>query len=106
MPKKPMPIWDKRMFELIDYVIANKVKGITGNPQFIKAIGIPTLATLDQVKNGKQSFRPKHFHTAAKYFDISMEWFFGFTSNMKRVNKETTVEELLLQALLKVRKKK
>lgn len=105
MPKKTMPIWDKRMLELKEHVIKHEIKGITGNPEFIKAVGISTLATLDQVKNMKQSFRHIHLLNASKLFDVSMEWFYGFTDKMKRVNKNESVEDLLQQALTKLKKK-
>ena len=101
--KKSMPIWDKRMIELMEFVCANKIKGITGKPQFIKAVGISQLATIDQVKNGKQGFRPKHFYAASKLFDVSMEWFFGFTKTMKRTSKESSLRDILQQALMMVK---
>lgn len=100
-----MPIYDKRMFELIDHVISNNIKGIKGNPDFIKKVGIPTLATLDQVRNLKQSFRLQHFLKAATLFEVSMDWFFGFTNKMKRTDKAQSVEDLLQQALSQVKKK-
>lgn len=104
--KKPMPIWDKRMLQLMDHVTTHKIKNISDNSDFIKVVGIPTLSTISQVKASQQSFRAEHLFNASKIFNVSMDWFFGFTDNMKRDNKKETVESLLQQALTKLKANK
>lgn len=94
-----MPIWDERMLFLIDHAISHKLKGVTSNIDFLKAVGISTMATVSQIKSGKQSFRLEHFYRAAKIFNIPMDWFFGFTDNMKRIEKDDTIDDLLIRAL-------
>lgn len=107
MPKKvKLAIWDKRMFELMDFVIKHNIHGIKNNLKFYKAVGIPNWSTVYQVQAGKQSFRHAHFYKASKLFNVSMEWFYGFADNMYRKDDKNETENLLLQALFRLQNKR
>lgn len=77
-----MPIWNKRMIELIDYAVFNKMAD--NQTDFLKLIGISSVKNMYQIKSGKQSFRHEHFMNACIKFGVSMDWFYGFTNVMKR----------------------
>lgn len=86
------------MFELKDMVLSGKLKGIDSDIKFIEALGIPAMATLNQVKTGKQSFRLINFKNACDLFGISMDWFFGYTDKMNRFQVDQSPLELLNEA--------
>lgn len=103
---KKLAIWNERMLTLMQYVIDNKIKGIEFKQDFLRRIKINSGATLKPIREGKQSFTLQNFHEAAKLFNVSMEWFFGFTDAMKRNSNSESVEELLQQALIQLKSKK
>lgn len=105
MPKK-LPIWDQRMLLLMDHCISHKIKGITSEGNFLKKVGINSISTLTQIRNGKQSFRHIHLLKAANLLDINMNWLYGFSDTMKRNVETGTVEDLLQQALAQLKNKK
>lgn len=102
MPTK-LPIWDRRMFELMDHCISNK--SIKTQGDFMKLLKISATSTIKQIRDGKQSFRHQHLSIAAKRFGVSMDWFYGFTDDMRRTGKETTAADLAQQLLTKLKSK-
>jgi len=98
MPAK-LPIWDIRMIELMDYVVFNKLKKVDTTEKFRAIIGINNSTTINQVKKGKQSFTHTQLHKAAKHFNISMDWFYGFTDTMYRINSKLTATGMIKEGL-------
>lgn len=98
-----LPIWDRRMLELMDHCIRNKsIK----QGSFMKLLGITATGTMKQIRDGRQSFRHQHFLIAAKKFNVSMDWFYGLSDTMKPTGKETTAIELAELLLAKLKTKK
>jgi len=79
---KTLPIWDRRMIELMDYCI--RTGAVKNRRQFLSKIGIFTGATIKQVQDGAQSFRHKHLQAAGKLYGVSLDWIFGFSDSMYR----------------------
>jgi len=104
MATKKLPIWDQRMLTLMDYLIADTKSGIELKQDFFKAIKSNHQSALARIKNGERSFTHDQIYEASKRFNVSMEWFYGFTDKMKRNNKNDSVEELLQQALTRLKK--
>src|SRR5438105_3384285 len=103
MPVKKIAIWNQRMLTLMDYCINNKIKGLEYKQDFLKMIKINAGSALKPIQEGRQSFTHENFKAACDQFGVSMDWFYGYSDKMKRVNKRETVEELLQQALIKLK---
>lgn len=78
--------------------------GSVTQKEFFSKIGF-NHANISQILSGKQSFRHEHFHKACKTYGISMDWFYGLSDEMKLNTTKVTLEDLLKQALLTIRKK-
>jgi len=92
---KQLPIWDDRVFEFIDYCISHKIQGIKNEQDFIDKIGINSISTLKQIREGKASFRLKHLQQIGHVFGVTMDHFFGFTDRLYRDNVNVTPVEML-----------
>lgn len=79
-----LPIWDQRMFELMDICLSDPSMGMADSMDFFKTLGVTGPSTISQVKSNKQSFRIKHFYNACKVYGVSMDWFMGFSGSMYR----------------------
>lgn len=99
MQQKKMPIWDQRVFEFMEYCKKHQVKGIRDDNDFIAAIGIKTLATLNQVKLLRASFRLHHLQAIGTTFGVSMDYLLGFTNNMMRQDVKKSGLDLLREGL-------
>lgn len=97
MPDK-LKIWDARMFLLMDNTVG-RVKGFDVKEDFIKVIDFPNVQNLKQIRDGKASFRMANFYAACKHFNITMDWFMGFTNDMYRVKAKTSGMQLLKAAV-------
>lgn len=99
-----LPIYDARMIQLMNYCIAQKK--VTNKREFCQSIGF-TPSNIYQVRpkrgsNDKtQSFRMEHFINACHKYGVSMDWFAGFTSDMKRKPSPNALQ-LLKQAVVAV----
>lgn len=93
-----LPIWDQRMFELMEICLADPLMGQAESMDFFKTIGITGAATISQIKNNKQSFRLKHFYNASKLYGVSMDWFMGFSGIIYRTDSKPSPLFLLKAA--------
>lgn len=98
MPTKQtiLSVWDARMLELMDYLIATK--DVKDKNDFLLQVGF-NINNLSQVRHGKQSFTQKHMQKAGKIWNINMNWFYGFDVSMKRVVAKKSSIELLKEAV-------
>ena len=103
MKKSNQQIWNIRMLQLMDHCVSTK-KAID-QTEFLKKIGFTTTNNLKQVLEGKQSFRLEHFMNASKKWDISMEWFFGFSHTMKRKISKISAVDLIEEGLRMIKAK-
>ena len=104
---KKIAIWNERMLILMEYCKSNCIRGVQTNQDFLKKIGDNSKgAVLKPIREGRQSFQHEHFQAAGKLFNVSMDWFFGFTDTMKRENSDESVPELLHQAIIKLKREK
>jgi len=94
-----LPIWDQRMFELIEITIADPGNKIKSEEEFLQLIGINAKSTGTQVKAGKQSFRIKHIQAACKIFGRSADWFLGLTDRTHRLDVQLNPLQQLKQAV-------
>jgi len=97
MAAKKIPVWDKRMLELMDWCIYKKLVG--SEKDFLLKIGFKHSNNKKQILDGKQSFQHEQFLKASNLYNVSMEWFYGYTNYMHRATKKPTAAELLKQAL-------
>lgn len=93
-----LKIWDARMFLLIDNTVG-RVPGFDLLEDFVEAIEFPSVSNLKQIRDGKSSFRLNHFMAACKRFNLSMDWFMGFTNEMHRKGTQPAAIELLEAAV-------
>ncbi|RFM30072.1 hypothetical protein [Deminuibacter soli] len=80
-----LSIWNQRMLELMEYVIARDRAG--SQQEFLEALGFGH-TNLRQIKIGKQSFRHEHCWSACHLYGVNMNWLYGFEKEMFR-NPET-----------------
>lgn len=66
---------NKRMLSLMQFVVANKINGITNKTNFLASIGFNNLSNLVQVENGKQSFTVEQLIAACELYNIDGNWF-------------------------------
>lgn len=79
---KPRFITDRRMFEIMDFCIANKIKGIETEKQWCKEIRYP-YTNLNAVKTGRVSFQPDHQMNAMNLIrNGNFNFLFGVENNM------------------------
>jgi len=95
---KKLPIWDQRMFELLQVQMDNPENDIEEEMDFFRPLGVNDPPTVSQVRAGKQSFRLKHFKAACDLYGVSMDWFFGYTDRMLRQDIKIDPLALLKQA--------
>ena len=89
MSTNPLPIFDKRMLELIDLLISNQT--IKSKQDFYNVIGIARQQG-NSIKNGIGSFKSEHILKACNEFNINPGWIFGYEINVFRlkIDKKTT----------------
>lgn len=96
-------ITDERMFNVADYVVKNKVKGIKSYSAFAASIDMHQ-ASLANVKNGRQSFTHDHILTACKKYNISADYLYGLSTDMFRKPATSPIEKIE-QALAELKTK-
>ena len=89
-------IWDKRMFLLMESIVDDQKEG--SQKEFLKNIGFNP-ANLHSVKSGQRSFTIKQFYAACQKYNVSMDWFMGFTNSRARKVEKISAIELLKQAV-------
>lgn len=101
--KNDLKVWDYNMLVLAESVTSGKT--ISQNDFFLSIGFNPT--NISQIYSKKQSFSHEHFDAASKIYNISMDWFYGFTGAKSRKPVKVTVEKLLKEALelIKMQKK-
>lgn len=99
---KKIPIYDQRMFELLEFALSSGE--CKTQKEFYERIGLKSIPNAYEIKQGKQSFVHAHFMKAAKSFDVDMNWFYGFSSNMKRSAKNISPLEKLKTAVFEIEK--
>lgn len=91
---------DKRMLELMDFVISNKVKGVGTKGAFFKSLGFVNAGNLSQIKKGLHSFRNEHLMKAVKVYNVDANFFLDETHYaMLKVNEKKTPLQLLNEAV-------
>lgn len=101
---KKLPIWDQRMFELMEIKLKRPDHNLEDEMVFFKPLGINTAPTISQVRAGRQSFRLNHFKTACDLHGVSMDWFMGYTDKMNRKQVSMDPVAMLKQATSLIQK--
>lgn len=98
-----LKIWDQRMLLLME----SKTSGdrSISRQEFFDSIGF-NQSNISQIYAKKQSFKHEHFASAGELYNISMDWFYGFTNSKDRKEKKVTVEDLLKEALQMLKSKR
>jgi hypothetical protein len=92
--------YDKRMLQLMEYIITSRTNDITTKTAFLLSIGFNSTANMAQIKSGAQSFRIEHFVTACKKYNINANWFLDADCKvMNREGKKTSTIDVLRQAV-------
>ena len=100
-----LPIWDERMLQLMNFVIANNIKNCNSQALFCKVIGADA-ATIAQVRKNASSFRHKHVLAACKKFNVTADYIYGLSNTMLNTNKVKYLDAVgLLQEALRIIKK-
>ncbi len=92
-----LKVWDSRMLQLMGMKTSGA--GSITQKEFLNKVGF-NHANISQILSGKQSFRHEHFYKACKVYGISMDWFYGFSEEMKLKSKNATPVDLLKQAIV------
>lgn len=74
-----LPIYDKRMLELID--ILKQRGNIRFTADFCRAIDIER-QSITNIRNGKQSFQTHHILKAVQVYGISADWIYGISNKV------------------------
>lgn len=74
---------DERMFIVMDYIAANRIKGIASRKVFAETIGY-LFTNLSNIRTGGQSFGIDHISECCKIYNVSADYIFGFTNDMFR----------------------
>ncbi len=82
MSTNPLPIYDKRMLELIDLLIS--LRTIKSKQDFYNVIGIAKQQG-NSIKNGIGSFKSEHILKACIEFNANPGWIFGFENTVFRI---------------------
>lgn len=93
-----LPIWDQRMFILMKYCIDNKIDGIKNQANFMARVEILGTATMKQIRDGSQSFRHIHIQNACKLTGASVDWVYGLSTRMNRLEIKSNPLALLKEA--------
>lgn len=93
MPSK-LPIYDRRMLELMKYIIGVPKYKIGTQAQFLDSIGYKAINNVTYVKKGSTSFRMKYFLTAINKYGINPAFFFDELAPMFQKGKSTPIQEL------------
>lgn len=104
--EKKLAIADERMLKLMDYAI--NIMGIESSEwQFMLKIGCaPT--NISNIKQGRQGFSKIHYYNACELTGASMDYLFGFTSQMMRKKSSDPLETIkqAVHALERQKRKK
>ena len=91
---------DKRMFQLLAYVINNKVKGITTDTEFLDRVGGDTSKShnIGKLKSGTQHFVIADIKRACEIFNVDANFFFleGHFTMMLPKKTKSPFEQLLV----------
>lgn len=71
-----LPIFTKRMLDLMAFAVANNLNKCTKDEDFLKSIGFAHASNISNVKNGSQGFRNNHYLNAIKIYDIDANFFY------------------------------
>ncbi len=86
MPTK-LNIADQRMLTVMEYCIANKLKGARSITAWCELIEM-NQNNISNIRGGHQRFSRDHVSAVCSVFGISADYLFGFTDQMLR-NKES-----------------
>ncbi|KAA5532701.1 helix-turn-helix transcriptional regulator [Taibaiella lutea] len=101
--KKATPklfIADQRMLELMKHIVSVNLKDVTTQQDFCEAIGI-LKGGIAPIRKGERHFTTAQILNACRYFNVDVNWLFGFTENMFR-SQDKTALELLKEAVIAV----
>lgn len=74
--------YNKRMFELMDYAISNRINGIKTKKEFAEIIGMNNQSNMAEIKQGIASFTIAHVYSACHKLNINANWIFGTEKKM------------------------
>ena len=101
VPASQLLLHDRRMLQLMVFVITNKLKGVTGEVEFLNIVGSPNKGNISAaLKNGKQHFVIADVKRACEIFGADANFFFLENHvNMFRKGIIKTPFEMLLVAV-------
>ena len=99
VPASHLLLHDRRMLQLMVFVVDNKMKGVTGEVEFLNTVGGPNKANVSSaLKNGTQHFTIADIKRACDIFGVDANFFFleKHTTMIYPKNKTTPFEMLLV----------
>lgn len=103
-PEVILPLFDQRMILVKDYVITNKINGITTNTEFLKSIGFVNVNNYSAIAKGKYSFTIYQLMTACKVYGVDANFLLVEScTNMFAVEKEVNPIRQLTDAVQRVK---
>ena len=89
-----------RVFEVMDYIISNKVNGIADETKFLKSIGYNSTKNLALIKKSVQSFQLHHLQNLCEIYGVSGDFILN-TNTFKmfaKFEKLTPLQKLIIVA--------
>lgn len=93
MPSK-LPIYDRRMLELMEYIMATPKYKVATQGEFLASIGYVAKNNVKYIKDGSVSFRMKYFLTAINKYGLNPGFFFQADAPMFQKGKVSPIDNL------------
>ena len=65
---------NKRIFEVMHFVVTNNIQGIPDDTHFLKSIGYNSTKNLHLIRTGVQSFQVEHIQNVCTVYGISADF--------------------------------
>lgn len=103
--KPTLHITDQRMLQIMDYCIANKLKGTSTIKGWCEGVGV-SHTNIFNIRKGMQQFSKDHMHRVCLIYNISADYLFGFTNQMMRTQKHLSPIDRIKEAVNELEIKK
>lgn len=77
----PKRLADKRILEVMDFVVANKIQGIPNETTFLKSIGYNHPKNIALIKTQVQSFQVEHLQNVCTIFSVKADFLLNDACN-------------------------
>lgn len=75
-PFSSLPLFNQRIFELMEFVIANKIQGVDSKDGFFKSIGLSNANNYHQIRYVNRSFTIDDAYNAITQYGIDANFLF------------------------------